>query len=134
MVYTAYGLIEPRDQSTFSIGITLDREERLKQHMRYEEANVGKAQRIREIVAAGHVPVIQALERTTSINEARRRERRRIWELRMKMQHYYKREYREFFRNGKTWAKMREAKRRKAAQLKAQNRQSRTMRRGASQC
>jgi len=60
MIYTVYGLIDPRDQSTFSIGITLDREERLKQHTRYDEANVRKDQRIREIVAAGHVPVIQA--------------------------------------------------------------------------
>jgi len=57
-----YSLIDPRDHSTFYVGITVNLYERFKQHLRCDGTNVRKDKRIQEIMQAGFMPIMHTIE------------------------------------------------------------------------
>lgn len=70
-----YRWVDPRDQSIFYVGITVNLYERYKQHMRCDGANPQKDQRIQDILAAGHLPMMQTIEQLDTFGQALQRER-----------------------------------------------------------
>lgn len=197
-----YELVDPRNQSIFYVGITLDLYGRYRQHMRCDGTNPQKDMRIQEILESGHLMIMRTIECVKTSEEASVSEKRWIWNYRVagvrllniavpryrhrglginvpdsqkstrrtrqsmptfrtpgspkektfaavidmlvgvretgkwpddvspQMRRYYRREYPEFFQNGKRWAKIREERIQKANQLRAHPRRSRSRRNG----
>jgi predicted GIY-YIG superfamily endonuclease len=69
-----YELVDPRDDSMFYVGITIDLYERYKQHMHCNGSNAQKDSKIQEILASGHLPVMHTLDRAEALIEARIKE------------------------------------------------------------
>lgn len=69
-----YELVDPRGDSIFYVGITVDLYARFRQHMRCDGTNVQKDARIQEIRASGHLPIMRTRERVTTSSEASERE------------------------------------------------------------
>lgn len=69
-----YELVDPRDTSIFYVGITQDLYTRFRQHMRRDGTNYLKDQRIGEILASGHLPIMRTRERVLTPLEASERE------------------------------------------------------------
>src|SRR5438034_11474574 len=74
MSHKIYRFIDPRDHSTFYIGITADLRERFKQHLRCEGANEQKNARIQDILQAGFLPIMDTVEQVETVEEALNRE------------------------------------------------------------
>lgn len=69
-----YELIDPRDNSIFYVGLTAGLLKRYKQHMRRDGSNSQKDQRIQEILASGHLPIMRTKEQCPSLEYAAERE------------------------------------------------------------
>lgn len=69
-----YELVDPRYQSVFYVGITIDLLERFKQHMHCDGVNPQKDQRIQEILEAGHLPIMRTIEQVLTRDQAIQRE------------------------------------------------------------
>ena len=72
-VYTVYALIEPRDNMARYIGITVNPEERLKQHI-WGDINVPKREWIRELNQLDLAPLMRIIETAETQGEALERE------------------------------------------------------------
>lgn len=69
-----YELVDPRDNSIFYVGITVNLLRRYNQHIQRNGENPQKDQRIREITNAGHLPIMRTIEQVAGFNQALRRE------------------------------------------------------------
>ncbi len=69
-----YRWIDPRDNSVFYVGITVDLYQRYKQHMHCDGTNAQKDIHIREILYSGHLPIMQTIEQVESFQHALERE------------------------------------------------------------
>ncbi len=69
-----YELLDPRDNSTFYVGITVNLLQRYKQHMSLDGSNPAKDARVQEILASGHLPPMRTIEQVGSLQEALERE------------------------------------------------------------
>jgi predicted GIY-YIG superfamily endonuclease len=77
-----YEFIDPRDQSVFYVGITINLYARYKQHMHCDGINPEKDARMQEILIAGHLPIMRTIECAASMGEASKREKLHIWNYR----------------------------------------------------
>lgn len=69
-----YELVDPRDDSIFYVGITIDLYQRFRQHMRCDGTNALKDRRISEILTSGHLPIMRTKESVSTSIEASERE------------------------------------------------------------
>ena len=69
-----YEWVDPRDQSVFYVGITINLYARYRQHMHCDGLNPQKDARIQEILASGHLPVMRTIEQVKSFDGALERE------------------------------------------------------------
>lgn len=73
-MYVIYGLEDPRDNQVFYVGMTSDMYARFIQHIRCEENNAIKNERIHGLKAMGCLPTPRTLETTHTMQQARERE------------------------------------------------------------
>jgi len=77
--YYIYALIDPRDQEVRYIGITTSLYTRFKQHMHCDGTNVSKDAWIQDVLASGHLIIMQTLEQVGTLKEALHHEKQLIW-------------------------------------------------------
>jgi len=73
-MYTVYSLIDPRDDLPFYIGITDDVYKRFAQHLKCNEPNLDKNERIQELKNENLMLLMRTLEVVETVEEARERE------------------------------------------------------------